>query len=108
MMDKSNMAAAQPWSWVFTGPDMGRIIRASRKAKGWTQQDLADQIGVNRTVVTRMEAGRSVAFRTVLDALAFTGRALVVAPKDAQVAVNAETAQMTLSVVPPTIEVSDE
>lgn len=41
-------------------PDLplhANLIRALRKQKHWTQQQLAEQIGVHRTTVARWETG---------------------------------------------------
>lgn len=34
-------------------------IRAAREAKGWTQQDLADAVGVTQGAIWQWEAGRT-------------------------------------------------
>ena len=36
---------------------VGRLIRKAREAKGWTQDQLADAIGVKRSVVSKYETG---------------------------------------------------
>lgn len=36
---------------------VGQLIRKARKAKGWTQDQLADAIGVKRAVVSKYENG---------------------------------------------------
>lgn len=37
---------------------LGTNIRAARKAKGWTQKELAEQIGSNASYVNRLEIGK--------------------------------------------------
>ncbi len=37
---------------------MNNTIRALRAAKNWSQQDLADQLGVSRQTVNAIETGR--------------------------------------------------
>ena len=37
---------------------IGRRIARIRKSRGWTQQQLADKIGISRTLVTDYEIGR--------------------------------------------------
>ncbi len=50
-------------------------IRELRKAKKWTQQQLADRARIGRTTLYRMEKGLQVPNRATLDAIA---RALAV------------------------------
>jgi len=40
-----------------SGP-IGRFVRERRKARGWSQQDLADAAGVGRRLVVEIEAGK--------------------------------------------------
>ena len=37
---------------------LGRRIRAARKDRGWTQQQLADRLGVSRTTMVNVERGK--------------------------------------------------
>lgn len=51
---------------------IGAQIRQARKAREWTQEQLAEQAGVAKKTVTAMENGRNVRpgnLRAVLDAL---------------------------------------
>lgn len=41
------------------GEPLGRRVAALRNDRGWTQQDLADRLGVSRAAVSHMEAGMS-------------------------------------------------
>ena len=36
---------------------LGRNIRLARDAKGWSQEELADQAGVHRTYISGLERG---------------------------------------------------
>lgn len=38
--------------------DLGSNLRAARKKRGWTQEDLAGRSGVQAGEVSRMEAGK--------------------------------------------------
>lgn len=40
-------------------PSAGQLIRAARKRRGWTQQQLADIVGTSRTHLIRWEKNRS-------------------------------------------------
>ncbi|ANO50055.1 helix-turn-helix domain-containing protein [Woeseia oceani] len=37
--------------------EFGRRVRAARKAQGWTQEDLASEVGVDRTYIGGIERG---------------------------------------------------
>jgi HTH-type transcriptional regulator/antitoxin HipB len=43
----------------------GEIVKAQRKTKGWSQQQLADTAGVSRPTVARIEAGSAVSTATL-------------------------------------------
>ena len=40
--------------------DLGRAIAEARRSSGFTQQQLADELGFDRTYLARMEVGESV------------------------------------------------
>lgn len=48
---------------------------------GFTQQELADRLGVGRMTLSRLERGDSVAIETAMRALSECGYAIAVAPK---------------------------
>lgn len=51
---------ADEYSWVVLGPDdLGAVLRESRAAAGWTQQELADAAGVHRSYLSDLEQGRT-------------------------------------------------
>lgn len=45
-------------------------LRAARVARGWSQQRLADEAGVNRDSISRMETGQSGAYPLTVGKLA--------------------------------------
>lgn len=53
--------------------DIGEAIKKARKAKGYTMQQLADELEVSRVTVTRWECGR---YSTTLDTLERIAKAL--------------------------------
>lgn len=61
---------------ALTAPDLGRRLRAERKALGKTQQDLAAVMGCRRQTVVDLEAGRNVSVYTLMAALAALGKGL--------------------------------
>lgn len=70
------------------GPDaLGQAVSACRRESGLTQQALALRLGVNRTTVIALEAGRNQSLSRAVDALSLLGYDLVVVPKGAQVTV---------------------
>jgi transcriptional regulator with XRE-family HTH domain len=44
---------------MSTPPDIGTRIRAARRDRGLTQDELADQVGVSRSAVAQWETGRT-------------------------------------------------
>lgn len=40
------------------GHDFAQLLRAARKNKGWTQEDVIDESGVSRSTYLRWEAGK--------------------------------------------------
>lgn len=58
--------------------DLGKRIRAERKARGRTQAWVAERVGCRRQTIADLEAGRNVALSTLVGALASLGKALTV------------------------------
>lgn len=59
---------------VRTARDIGKLIRAARKAKGWTQARLARELGSTQKWVSQIENGRPGAdLDRVLRALSLLG-----------------------------------
>ena len=51
---------------------IGEFIQQSRKAKGLTQKDLGDQIGVSDKTISKWENGNSVPDTSILNELCAT------------------------------------
>ncbi len=49
---------------------VGRNIKQARAAKGWSQEELADQVGIHRTYVSGLERGVRNPTITVLEKMA--------------------------------------
>ena len=45
---------------IRSGRDLGRTIAEARRVRGLTQEQLAEQLGMERTYLARLEAGKSV------------------------------------------------
>jgi len=71
---------------VYDPAGLGRSIRALRRAKGWTQAQLAEWLGVNRQTVIALEQGGPVSVTVAMKAVSLLGGKLVVAPKGAIIA----------------------
>lgn len=63
---------------VYDATDLGRAIRRLRLARGWTQTDLAEWLGVHRVTVAKMERGGTVDMPVVVRALALLGAMVTV------------------------------
>ena len=67
---------------VYDLAGLGRSIRALRRAKGWTQAQLAAWLGVNRQTVIALERGGPVSVTVAVRAISLLGGKLIVAPKE--------------------------
>ena len=61
---------------ILLAPDFGVAFRRERKARGHTQQWVADHAGLSRFTITQLEAGENVGLRHILAALAALGKGL--------------------------------
>jgi HTH-type transcriptional regulator / antitoxin HipB len=68
---------------AFDAISLGRGIRELRNARGWTQQTLAQWLGVSRPTVVSLEQGGPVSVVVAMKAIALLGGKIVVSPKDA-------------------------
>ena len=72
---------------AFDAEDLGRAIRAVRRARGWTQSQLAAWLGVTRQTVASLEHGGPVSLRVAMRAIALLGAKITVVPKATVLAV---------------------
>lgn len=70
--------------------DLGAAIRRIRRERGYTQSDLAAWIGTNRFSIHRLETGEPVGLPLALNALAFLGRSILLAPRNSPPSVDRE------------------
>jgi DNA-binding XRE family transcriptional regulator len=66
---------------------LATALTVCRKAADVTQEALAARLGVNRTTVLNMEAGRNPALTRWADAMSLLGYDVVVVPRGAKVTV---------------------
>jgi transcriptional regulator with XRE-family HTH domain len=79
--------AGKPWFRLRGPAGAGNALEGARRARGLTQAQLAVRIGVDRTTVLTMEAGRSSVVARFLKAFDWLGYDLIAVPKDATVRV---------------------
>jgi DNA-binding XRE family transcriptional regulator len=78
------------WQLARGAEGLGRALRDRRQERGWTQQDLADWLDVDRTTIVRMEAGRTPALARFADALSLLGADLMVVTRGARLTIDDE------------------
>jgi HTH-type transcriptional regulator / antitoxin HipB len=63
--------------------DLRRAIRERRKAKGWSQQELAQKAGLAQRHISGIETGKTVPrYDTLLDIVRVLDRDLVLVPRE--------------------------
>ena len=63
---------------AYTAKDLGALVRAERKARGRSQEWIAERVGCRRQTIADLEAGRNVALNVLVGALAALGKGLAV------------------------------
>jgi DNA-binding XRE family transcriptional regulator len=66
---------------------LGTALRQCRKEAALTQAELAERLGVNRTTVLDMEAGRNPALTRWMFAISLLGYDIAIVPRGAKVTV---------------------
>jgi len=66
---------------AYDSADLGRAVRALRGKRGWTQNDLAQWLGVSRPTVVSLEQGGPVSMEVAMRALALLGAKAVIVSK---------------------------
>ncbi|MGL5864079.1 MAG: helix-turn-helix transcriptional regulator [Phycicoccus sp.] len=77
------------WSTLRSAGELGRRVADARRDQNLTQGDLAAWLGVDRTTVIRLEAGRVSQLDRLFDVLGVLGLDLVAVPRTAKVVVEA-------------------
>lgn len=70
--------------WLIRAPaDFGRAISGIRRTRGWTQERLAEELGIKRSYLSELEAGAStLALERTLQALRRLGADVTVTLRD--------------------------
>lgn len=80
------MSTRDPFSarWRIRAPaDLGRAIAGARRTRGWTQERLAQELGIKRSYLSELEAGAStLALERTLQALRRLGADVTVTLRD--------------------------
>lgn len=80
--------AIRPWFWLRGDTGAGRALAGARHAAGLTQAELASRLGVDRTTVVSLEAGRNAAVSRLIRAFNGMGYDLIAVPRTARVTVD--------------------
>lgn len=63
MKNSTDGGVGRSRTWVIRDvPDLGRAVADIRRLRGWTQEALAANAGIERTYLAKLEAGASVRF----------------------------------------------
>ena len=75
------------WGKVRSARDLGGRIASGRQSQHLTQGDLAAWLGVDRTTVVRLEAGKVGQLDRLFDVLGVLGLDLALVPRSARIIV---------------------
>jgi len=83
--------APRPWFWLRGNEGAGRALAGVRREAGLTQAQLAEVVGMDRTTLLNMEAGRNPAVTRFAGIFGRLGYDLIAVPRGAQVTVRDST-----------------
>ena len=72
------------WSNIYSMEQLGAFLKQYRRARGLTQNDYAEMLGISHATLSALENGKSVSTLTLERALQWLGLRLVVLPKSSQ------------------------
>ena len=75
------------WTNSYSLEQTGEFLKQLRKEKGFTQEQLANALGISHATLSTLENGGSVSTKTLERVWQFLGLRLVLVPKTAQVSV---------------------
>jgi transcriptional regulator with XRE-family HTH domain len=80
---------AGPWFWLRGDEGAGRALAGARHSVGLTQAEIARRLGMDRTTVINIEAGRNTAVNRFVGLFNRMGYDLIAVPRGARVTVEA-------------------
>jgi transcriptional regulator with XRE-family HTH domain len=83
--------SARPWFWLRGDGGVGIALAGVRHAAGLTQAEIARSLGMDRTTVIDIEAGRNTAVNRFVRLFNRMGYDLIAVPRGARVTVEAGT-----------------
>ena len=63
---------------AYSARELGALVRAERKARGRSQEWVAERVGCRRQTIADLEAGRNVALNILMGALAALGKGMAI------------------------------
>ena len=63
---------------AYIAKELGSLVRAERKARGRTQEWVAERVGCRRQTIADLEAGRNVALNILMGTLTALGKGLAI------------------------------
>jgi transcriptional regulator with XRE-family HTH domain len=85
----SQHQTARPWFWLRGDGGTGRALAGVRHTAGLTQAQIARTLGMDRTTVIDIEAGRNAAVNRFVGLFNRMGYDLIAVPRGASVTVEA-------------------
>lgn len=77
----------RPWFWLRGNEGAGRALAGVRREASLTQAQLAELVGMDRTTLLKMEAGRNPAVTRFVEIFGRLGYDLIAVPRGAEVTV---------------------
>ncbi len=63
---------------AYSVHELGALVRAERKARGRSQEWIAERVGCRRQTIADLEAGRNVALNILMGTLAALGKGMAI------------------------------
>jgi transcriptional regulator with XRE-family HTH domain len=86
----SRHQVARPWFWLRGDGGAGRALAGVRRTVGLTQAEIARRLGMDRTTLIDIEAGRNTAVNRFVGLFNRMGYDLIAVPRGARVTVEAD------------------
>jgi transcriptional regulator with XRE-family HTH domain len=86
----SQHSVARPWFWLRGAGGAGQALAGVRRATGMTQAEIAARLGMDRTTLIDIEAGRNTAVNRFVGLFNRMGYDLIAVPRGVRVTVEAD------------------